>query len=120
MSDELMMTGSSISSPSYIVERSSVDSILLLFQSGVALSVSYSNEFFNFIINLPPSLNGLTEGLLGTLNGNSSDDLIFPNGTLLQITSTDATKHIFGQSCELKINLSTSVLTAFAALRAGN
>ena len=100
------MTGSSISSPSYIFERSAVDSLLLLFRSGVALSFSYSNEIFNFIINLPPSLNGLTEGLLGTLNGISSDDLIFPNGTLLEITSTDATKHIFGQSCELNAGLS--------------
>ena len=103
MSDELAMVGSGILSPSYIFERNTFDSLLLLLHSGIALTFSHSNEIFNFIINLPPTLNGQTEGLLGTLNGNASDDLMFRNGNLLPTTSSDAEKHTFGQSCELKI-----------------
>ena len=102
MSDQLAMVGLSILSPFYIFERNTIDSLQLLLHSGIALTFSQSNEIFSFIINLPPTLNGQTEGLLGTLNGNTSDDLIFRNGTLLPTTSSDADKHIFGQSCKFK------------------
>ena len=103
VSGELAMVGSSIPSPLYIFERNTMDSLQLLLHSGIALTFSQSNEIFSFIINLPPTLNGQTEGLLGSLNDNISDDLIFQNGTLLPTTSTDAEKHIFGQSCKLQI-----------------
>ena len=102
MSAELAMVGSSIMGPLYIFERKTMDSLQLLLHSGVALTFSQSNEIFNFIINLPPTLNGQTEGLLGSLNDNISDDLVFRNGTLLPTTATDAEKHVFGQSCKLK------------------
>ena len=93
------MTSSNISESTYFLERSANNSMLVQFPSGFGLTASYSNEILNFILNLPPTFNSTAEGLLGTLNGNISDDLIFRNGTLLPIESTDAEKHVFGQSC---------------------
>ena len=73
--------------------------MLVDFPSGFGLTANYSNGILSFVLNVPPTLNSATEGLLGTLNGNISDDLRFRNGTLLSIESTDAEKHVFGQSC---------------------
>ena len=85
---------------SYVLERLANNSLEVSFLSGVTLTTNFANGIFNFVLNLPPTLNGQTRGLLGTLNGNTSDDLIFRNGTLLPTTSSDAEKHIFGQSCK--------------------
>ena len=87
---------------SYALERLANDSLRLSFSSGVTLTTNITNGMFNFVLNLPPTLNGSMEGLLGTLNNNTSDDLIFRNGTLLPTTSSDAEKHTFGQSCKFK------------------
>ena len=98
-SDNLAAVGFSIQNSLYALERLDSNSLLVSFPSGITLTTNITNSIFNFILNLPPLLNGTTEGLLGTLNGNVSDDLIFRNGTLLPITSRDAEKHSFGQSC---------------------
>ena len=94
-----MAVNSTIQNSAYVLERTANNSLLLSFPSGLSLTTNYTCDIFNFVLNLPPSLNGSTQGLLGTLNGNASDDLIFRNGTLLPITSRDAEKHSFGQSC---------------------
>ena len=94
-----MTVNSTIQNSTYLLERIADNSLLLSFPSGLSLTTNYTSEIFNFVLNLPPLLNGITEGLLGTLNGNVSDDLIFRNGTLLPNTSSDAEKHSFGQSC---------------------
>ena len=98
-SDSLVAAGVSIQNSLYVLERLDSNSLLLSFPSGLTLTTNNTDNIFNFILNLPPSLNGSSEGLLGTLNGNISDDLIFRNGTLIPITSSDAEKHVFGQSC---------------------
>ena len=87
---------------SYVLERLASDSLELSFSSGVTLTTNYTNGIFNYVLNLPPTLTGQTEGLLGSLNGNASDDCVFRNGTLLPNTSSDAEKHVFGQSCKFK------------------
>jgi len=74
---------------SYLLQRLAIDSLRLSFSSGVTLTTNVTDGILNFVLNLPPTLNGQTEGLLGTLNGNQSDDLMFRNGTLLPITSRD-------------------------------
>jgi len=99
VSTELTTTGSNISDPTYFLERGADNSMLVQFPSGFGLTTNYSNGILSFVLELPPEFNSSSEGLLGTLNGNMSDDLIFRNGTLLPIESTDAEKHVFGQSC---------------------
>ena len=103
VSTQLTATGSNISDSTYFLERSASNSMLVDFPSGFGLTANYSNGILSFVLNVPPTLNSKTEGLLGTLNGNISDDLIFRNGTMLSTESTDAEKHVFGQSCMANI-----------------
>ena len=93
------MTGSNIFDSTYFLERTANDSMLVQFPSGLGLTASYSNGILNFVLNLPPTFTSATQGLLGTLNDNIADDLIFRNGTVLSTESADADKHTFGQSC---------------------
>ena len=99
VSTQLTATGSNMSDSTHFLERSANNSMLVLFPSGFGLTASYSNGILNFILELPPEFNSTAQGLSGTLNGDTSDELIFRNGTLLPIESTDAEKHAFGQSC---------------------
>ena len=103
VSTQLTVTGSNISDSTYFLERSTNNSMLVDFPSGFSLTTNYSNGILSFVLNIPPTLNSATKGLLGTLNGNISDDLIFRNGTLLPVESTDAEKHVFGLSCKPNI-----------------
>jgi len=77
--------------------------MLVQFPSGFGLTTSYSNGILSFVLNVPPEFNSTSQGLLGTLNGDTSDDLVFRNGTVLSTDSTDAAKHMFGQSCMASI-----------------
>ena len=99
------MNGSNISDSTYYIERSAANSMLVQFPSGLGLTANYSNRILSFVLNLPPTFDNASLGLLGTLNGNTSDDLIFRNGTLLPLDSTDREKHVFGQSCMHIINI---------------
>ena len=99
VSTQLSMTGSNISESTYFLERSANNSVLVQFPSGFGLTANYSNGILSFVLSLPPTFNSTAQGLLGTFNGNISDDLIFRNGTLLSVNSSDAEKHVFGQSC---------------------
>ena len=75
-------------------------SILTQFSTGVSITVSLSFGMLNFLGALPQNLRGIPVGLLGNFNGDISDDLIYPNGTMLDMNSSDALIHDFGQSCE--------------------
>ena len=54
---------------------------------------------------VPQSLYGQQiNGLMGVYNGNSSDDFLSRNGTLLSVNSTEKELfYNFGQTCELKL-----------------
>ena len=103
ISAQLFVTGSTISNSSHFLERTTNNSMLVQFPSGFGLTTSYSNGVLSFVLNLPPTFSNTTQGLLGRLNGDISDDLIFRNGTVLSTESTDAEKHVFGQSCMASI-----------------
>jgi len=104
VSAQLTAMGSNISDSTYFLERSTHNSMIIQFPSGFGLTANYSNGILSFVLELPPEFNSMAQGLSGTLTGDASDELIFRNGTLLPIESTDAEKHIFGQSC-MKTNL---------------
>jgi len=99
ISTQLTAIGSNVSNSTHFLERSTNNSMLVQFPSGFGLTASYSNGILSFVLELPPEFNSTAQGLSGTLNGDTSDELIFRNGTLLPIESTDAEKHVFGQSC---------------------
>ena len=82
-------------------ERTSESSILTSFSNGITVTVSESFGLLSFVSSIPESFQGMPVGLLGNFNGDSSDDLIYPNGTQLDIDSSDRMIHNFGQSCKI-------------------
>ena len=83
-------------------QRTSNTSIRTHFSAlGVTIQVSLSFDMLNFLGALPQVLRGIPVGLLGNFNGDTSDDLTYPNGTVLDMDASDALVHDFGQSCEL-------------------
>ena len=81
-------------------QRISENSIRTQFSTGVTITVTLAFGMLNFVGALPQTLQGIPVGLLGNFNGDTSDDLIYPNGTQIDINSPDALVHDFGQSCE--------------------
>ena len=55
--------------------------------------------------SIPQEYQGFSSilGLLGNYNGDSSDDLMYVNGTMIAIDSPYDMVHEFGQSCKLNI-----------------
>ena len=76
-------------------------SILAVFNNGLAVTISVSlMGMMNIIVNLPEEYESQTQGLMGNFNGNSTDDFIFPNGSMLDAGASDRMIHTFGQACE--------------------
>lgn len=82
------------------ITRSEANKITSSFYNGVFVTVTLSNDILNFVAALPRDFMGSTEGLLGNFNGNKTDDLRFPNKTLLDVGAADRMIHAFGQTCK--------------------
>lgn len=80
--------------------RRSETSVLTVFSNGISLTVSVSFGLLSFVITIPQPFRGNVSGLLGNFNGDSSDDLMYPNGTVLDVNSSDRFIHDLGQSCK--------------------
>ena len=53
------------------------------------------------VVVLDETLFGKTKGLLGNWSGNTDDDYLLPNGTILSPSLTDEQIHFdFGEKCE--------------------
>ncbi len=78
------------------------DTIAVRMTPGISIQASKTNGILtNIVITVPESFN--TKGLLGQYNGNSTDDLLSKNGTLLLTNSTgEQIFHEFGLSCKSK------------------
>ena len=76
-------------------------SILAVFNNGLAVTISVSlMGMMNILVNLPEEYESQTQGLMGNFNGNSTDDFICPNGSMLDDGVSDRMIHTFGQACE--------------------
>ena len=89
------------------LERRSSNSILTSFINGVSITVTQSFDILNFVASIPQEYQGFSTGLLGNYNGDSSDDLMYVNGTTIAIDSPYDMVHEFGQSCKLNIKQKT-------------
>nr|XP_054773489.1 sushi domain-containing protein 2-like [Lytechinus pictus] len=69
------------------------DGIVITFDQGVGLTMKASEGAMSILLVAPESFLGQTQGLMGTWNGNSSDDFLTPNGTLLSPNSTTEELH---------------------------
>ncbi|XP_065884099.1 mucin-like protein isoform X2 [Dysidea avara] len=101
MSDNLTSVGDNITSSSAFVEKSSNNSIAVSFPSGVGITINVTAGLLVYTLEVPPSLEGTTSGLLGNYNGNNSDEFVFRNGTMISNSSPDAVIHQFGQSWQV-------------------
>lgn len=86
------------------------EGIETVFPLGVTVIVNFGGGLPNFILTLPQTFQGLTEGLLGNYNGNDADEFIFRNGTMLSSDAPDSMIHAFGISCKS----SGSIISNFA------
>ena len=83
------------------ITRTDNTSIVSVFSNGLAVTVSVSlMSMLSIVVNVPVEYDSQTQGLMGNFNGNSTDDFIFPNGSMLDDGATDRMIHIFGQACE--------------------
>ena len=86
------------------MQRSSESSVTASFANGVSVTVTQSElsvGILSFVAALPLELHKMTSGLLGNFNEDSSDDFIYPDGSILDGgEASDEDIHDFGQSCK--------------------
>lgn len=75
---------------------------LISFTSGITAEIEVVTSTLVISLITSPSLFGITKGLLGTFNGDITDDFLRPDGIYLNINATDdEIFHNFGQLCKL-------------------
>lgn len=83
--------------------REAENSVVTVFPYDASVTVEVAAGLPNFVLTLPQSLQGETQGLLGNFNGNTTDDLVYPDGvTMLGNNATDSMIHTFGQQWEIQ------------------
>ena len=88
------------------------NSIEALFDSGAYVMVEEENGFISTLqVILPEVFSGHVSGLLGTYNGDTSDDLLPQFGTrpLPPNSNMEDIHNKFGVTCELKYNLNVGI-----------
>ena len=96
------------------ITRTDNNTILSVFNNGLAVTISVSlMGMMNIVVNLPVEYDSQTEGLMGNFNGNSTDDFVFPNGSMLDDEASDRMIHTFGQACECHFLLNFMLLSIF-------
>jgi len=85
------------------IERSDVNNntVVVSFPSGFSIEVSPGIRLLQLSVSAPDDLMNNTEGLLGTFNGIKTDDLQYPNGTVISSNATE--EEIFHLGQEWKV-----------------
>lgn len=100
------------------IERSDVNNntVVVSFPSGFSIEVSPGIRLLQLSVSAPDDLMNNTEGLLGTFNGIKTDDLQYPNGTVISSNATEEEIFHLGQECKgflVKIFPQASSLRSF-------
>ena len=82
------------------ITRTGTDNVTSAFPSGAGVTIRVAENIPNFVLTLPQSFMGQTRGLLGNYNGDSSDEFVYPNETMLNSNASDSMIHDFGQACK--------------------
>lgn len=77
------------------------NSVVTTFPNGASVEVTATSFILNLRLTLPSTFANQAQGLSGNFNDNSTDDFVYPNGTMLSDNATDRMIHDFGQSCKL-------------------
>lgn len=75
-----------------------------MFPTGAGVEVRLTEGTMTTTVLLPEDFKDLTLGLLGKMNGDASDDLIFKDGQRVQNQSNPAELFDFGASCKKSVN----------------
>lgn len=76
------------------------DRVSIMLSSGAGLEVSVQGSFLSVAVLLPEKFLTHTQGLLGTLNNDPTDDFTLRNGQVLPPTANSRELHRFGADCE--------------------
>ena len=82
------------------------DTLFITLPSGASLRVSLQVSHLQITVELSTQFMHYTNGLIGTFNGNASDDFLLPSGRqVVNITSiSDEDIHNFGLACRCTMN----------------
>lgn len=76
------------------------DGVSIMLSSGAGLEVLVQRPFLSVTVLLPEKFLTHTQGLLGTLNDDPTDDYTLRNGRVLPPESTSRELFRFGADCE--------------------
>ncbi|XP_031551446.1 mucin-like protein isoform X2 [Actinia tenebrosa] len=95
---------------SVVVLRPKDNSFRATFPSGISVTVTEVKGALSILLAMPKSFRNQTKGLLGTWNGDQTDDLTTPSGDVLPANASSKNIHFqFGQKWQ--VNESTSLFT---------
>lgn len=63
-----------------------------------------SSEILSFVLMVPQEFHKMGSGLLGSFSDDISDDLTYPDGSMLEVDSLEEDIYDFGQACEFFIS----------------
>lgn len=91
----------SLTNESVTLNSSVNDSFLMVFPSGISVTVKLVSGALSIVLATPRSFKNQTKGLLGTWNGDPEDDFLTPNGTILPSNASSKDIHYdFGLLCK--------------------
>lgn len=76
------------------------DRVSIMLSSGAGLEVSIQGPFLSVTVLLPEKFLTYTQGLLGTLNDNFTDDFTLRSGQVLPPDASSQELFQFGADCE--------------------
>ena len=93
------------------LSREGNDTIIATFSNGAGCLFSKTAGILNFVLSLPLSFMGQTQGLLGNNNGDKTDEFI-KRGTTNSLPDNLTEEQIFtfGQTCNFKFDITGYVI----------
>ena len=78
--------------------------VTVMFPSGAGVEVRQTEETMMTTVLLPEEFKNTSLGLLGNMNGDAKDDLVFKDGQLVQNISNPEEIFRFGASCKKSLD----------------
>ena len=82
------------------VNQTSNNTVAVTFMTEITVEVAVQVGLLSFVVVLPEQFMMQARGLLGNFDGNSTNEFVLRNGTMIPDSSRDREIHNFGQSCE--------------------
>lgn len=79
------------------------DELIIATSSGASVMVAVSSSILHLAVEVNNDFINSTEGLLGNLNGDPSNDFLLPDGSILSSNSSERELFEYGKQCELLI-----------------